>query len=473
VSRGVLRAAVAAVVLAGATVTPAYAAPSPPDAGVPVPTVSGPVTGGDGPFDISSSTTIGLLPAYGYVQEEFFVEGHARSYGKVGDWRPDGRWKAEATGTAPYKTRVLVRRPADLARSSGTVVVEWLNVSAGFDAAAEWLFARQELLRAGHVWVGVSAQEIGVEGGVSGLGFGGLRLTDPARYGSLSHPGDSYSYDIYSQVAAALRHPGEVHPLGGRVPDRLLAVGQSQSAFRLVTYVNAIDRLAPVYDAFLVHSRFARGAALSEGPEGEVPGPSRVRRGLRVPVLVLQSETDVPLSAGARRPDSHLYREWEVAGTSHADAYSLGPTAIAFLGCSLPVNAGPMHYVVHAAVDALDRWAGDHGAAPRRARHLKVDPRTSTVLRDEHGNALGGLRTAQLDVPAAVLSGEGETGSNFCSLFGMTTPFDAATLAALYPSRDRYLERYERALRRVVARGHVLEVDVPAVLAEAAFTPLP
>jgi hypothetical protein len=124
VSRGVLRAAVAAVVLAGATVTPAYAAPSPPDAGVPVPTVSGPVTGGDGPFDISSSTTIGLLPAYGYVQEEFFVEGHARSYGKVGDWRPDGRWKAEATGTAPYKTRVLVRRPADLARSSGTVVVE-------------------------------------------------------------------------------------------------------------------------------------------------------------------------------------------------------------------------------------------------------------------------------------------------------------------------------------------------------------
>ncbi|MBA3302648.1 MAG: hypothetical protein H0U26_02105, partial [Acidimicrobiia bacterium] len=379
---------VAVAVLAGTSATGSSASAEPRETDpVPVPAVTVPAAEGNGPFDISSSTTIGLLPEYGYVQEEFFFDGSARSYDKVGPWRPDGRWKAEVAGTAPYKSRLLVRRPADPSRFNGTVVVEWLNVSAGFDSSAEWLFAREELLRSGTAWVGVSAQAVGVEGGVSALGFGGLKATDPVRYGSLSHPGDSFSYDIYSQAGAALSHPGTVDPMAGLAVDQVLAAGQSQSAFRLVTYVNAVDPLARVYDGFLVHSRFAQGAPLHEGTGGEVPSPSRTRKGLRVPVLVLQSETDVQYSAVARRSDSHLYREWEVAGTSHADAFSLGPLAIAFLGCASPVNAGPMHYVVHTAIDALRRWARDHGDGPAHGPNIKVEADRSTVVRDGRGNA--------------------------------------------------------------------------------------
>ena len=77
----------------------------------------------------------------------------------------------------------------------------------------------------GAAWVGVSAQLIGVEGGDGGghrpacrttLIGKGLVNIDPARYGSLDHPGDAFSYDIYTQVARALRGDGgDGRPLGG------------------------------------------------------------------------------------------------------------------------------------------------------------------------------------------------------------------------------------------------------------------
>jgi hypothetical protein len=76
----------------------------------------------------------------------------------------DGCWTFAPDVTAPYRTRVLVRAPAKPAALSGTVVVEWLNVSGGVDANPEWVSTAEEVVRAGDVWVGVSVQRIGVEG---------------------------------------------------------------------------------------------------------------------------------------------------------------------------------------------------------------------------------------------------------------------------------------------------------------------
>ena len=142
-------------------------------------------------FDPQSNVA-GLGPA-NYLQEEYFLSGTARAYKPVGTWGSDGVWSAELSGaTAAYKTRMIVRRPADRAAFNGTVVVEWLNVSAGLDTAPDWGFAREELLRKGYAWVGVSAQ-------INGLTL--LKNIQPARYGTLDHPGDSFSYDMYSQAA--------------------------------------------------------------------------------------------------------------------------------------------------------------------------------------------------------------------------------------------------------------------------------
>src|SRR5262245_13579071 len=150
------------------------------------------------------------LPA-GYVEQEFFVGGTATSFDAV-NTPEDGRWTATPGKTAKYRTRVIVRRPP-ANKFSGTVLVEWFNVSA-VESSPDWAYLSEEIGRAGDAYVGVSAQRQGVEGGktilnvdvdqmtASSLGGSadksGLKHIDPGRYGTLVHPGDAYSFDMFS-----------------------------------------------------------------------------------------------------------------------------------------------------------------------------------------------------------------------------------------------------------------------------------
>lgn len=94
------------------------------------PTVTVPPAGSHGfPF-LAAAEDLG---SYGYTESEYFFSGTATSYAKSGLWTSDGRWNVRASGTAAYKSRLLVRRPADPAKFNGTVVVEWLNVSGQID----------------------------------------------------------------------------------------------------------------------------------------------------------------------------------------------------------------------------------------------------------------------------------------------------------------------------------------------------
>ena len=174
-------------------------------------------------------------------------------------------------------------RPTDPARFNGTVVVEWLNVSAGADLPTDWIMAHNELVRSGAVWVGVSAQAVGVNR---------AKADDPVRYASLVHPGDSFSYDIFTTAGRDIRQQYAT-VLGGLQPQRMIAAGESQSAGRLVTYINAVQPTEHVYDGFLVHSRSGGGSSLSQSPQPAVPVPSplQIRDDLDVPVFVVEAET--------------------------------------------------------------------------------------------------------------------------------------------------------------------------------------
>jgi Alpha/beta hydrolase domain len=121
------------------------------------PTVTGPVTGGKGAIVLPGTTTFSLS-SVAYTQSEFFISGQASSYAPTAPLGSDGEWQVAPATTASYTTRIVVYRPADPARFNGTVVVEWLNVSAGVDAAAEWLYSHNEMIRDGFAYVGVSAQ---------------------------------------------------------------------------------------------------------------------------------------------------------------------------------------------------------------------------------------------------------------------------------------------------------------------------
>ncbi len=113
--------------------------------------------------------------------------------------------------------------------------------------------------------------------------------------------------------------------LPGLKPRLFLADGLSESANYMTTYVDAIAPLVNVFDGYLMHSRFAASASLSQSPEPDIETPPIlfVRDDLTVPVLTLESETDV-LALGFLReaqPDSKMFRLWEVAGAAHGDSY--------------------------------------------------------------------------------------------------------------------------------------------------------
>jgi hypothetical protein len=440
------------------------------------------LTGGKGMF--MGEPTPPNLQQLGYVQHEYVATGSATSYKLDGAISANGRWKFAPDATAPYRTRVLVRRPADPKTFSGTVIVEWLNVSAGLDSNPDFASLREEIVRRGDAWVGVSAQRIGVLGGpvlvsvgdvpgAAGVAGKGLKGIDPLRYGSLAHPGDGFAFDMYTQVARAVRAG---MGMGGLEPVRLIAAGESQSAFALVTYYNGVQPLTHAFDAFFVHSRGAVGLPLvGPGKYADIAGAisgtaSTFRTDQDAPVLDLQTESDVAgilNSYAARQPDNDRFRLWEVTGTAHADRHLLGSTSD-FIHCGVPINDGPANFVAKAALRALTNWI-EAGTAPPVAPRIDVAPgATPTIRRNVDGIALGGIRTPPVDVPVAVLSATpGSNPSVICLLLGSTKPLSASRLARLYPSRTDYVRRYDADADAAIKAGFVLGEDRAALLADA------
>jgi hypothetical protein len=446
--------------------------------------VLAPLEGGEGVF-IGTAGGGPDLDAAGYEEAEYSASGTAVSYTADGDLPADGIFELTPGDEADYATRLLVRRPGDADAFNGTVVVEWLNVSGGVDAAPDYTYLAEELVRGGYAWVGVSAQRIGVEGGTIAVeapgaeeqGAGsGLVGIDPERYSDLEHPGDAFAYDIYTQVARALRSPGEVDGLDGLEPERILAAGESQSAFALTTYINGVQPLTGQYDGFLVHSRGGSAFPLGEpgggvGMAEVVGGPATtIRTDGAAPILVVETEGDVIglLSyLPARQPDTDRFRLWEIAGTAHADKFQVGDTEEA-LGCAAPINRGQQVFVLRAALRHLDAWAAA-GTAPPEAPRLDVDESGDAPVFevDEVGNVTGGIRTPAVDAPVDVLSGANDDESIICVLFGSTTPIPADELAQLYDGPEEYLDAYERATDEMIELGFALEDDREAILDDA------
>ncbi len=425
---------------------------------------------------IVSATPGPDLRANGFGENEYAVSGVATRFA------PRGPRSVIAIGEDRYTTRILVRRPLDDADFSGTVVVEWLNVSSGSDAAPEYTYLADEVIRSGHAWVGVSTQFTGITGGpasvdgLDGPSPRGLAVRDPKRYAGLHHPGDAYSYDIFGGIGAVLRSPDTAdHPLTGLTVRQLLAVGESQSAMALTTYANLFTTVHDVYSGILIHSRAAAGMSL--GDVGAGVDIDRVFDGepatvdSDVPVFVVQTETDVLTdfaSHRVRQPDTDRLRIWEIAGTAHADLHQIGPYEH-MLGCPTPVNRGQQRFVLRAALRHLHGWAGGADPPPVAAP-LEIDrsgPTTEFVV-DEIGNVRGGVRTPCVEAPTQVLSGivRGDV-SRLCRLFGSTTSADPEAIGRRYRGRTDYLERYHRATDAAIDAGFVLSADRAELLADA------
>ncbi len=434
-------------------------------AAVPDPTLTGPIPQNAPPGDPSHDYTFFTdqsVGDFGYVEEEFFLEGTANTY-----VTPPLATATVATSGHPYRTRLVVRRPKNPHRFNGTVILEWQNVTAGYDIDASWVGGNAEhFMREGYAWVGVSAQRVGVHQPGTGL-----RDWSPVRYGSLDVTdggtlvADELSYDIFSQAAQAILHPVGVDPLPGFHRKRILASGASQSASRLTTYYNSIQPLAGVFDGFLL-----------------LVGGSTVRTDLGVPVFKVQSETEAAFAAsgfGSFQADSDIHRTWQVAGAAHADRAFLDgvlanasrdsiPTTPPGL-CDAPEGSEVRFYhVVSQAHDLLVRWV-KRGTPPPTAPPIEtVDPTPpTTIARDDLGLAKGGIRHPDVAAPIALNTGQ-NGGPSFCLLFGSHVPFDQAILDELYPRHGDYVIRVWKSAFQDLLHGYIGLRDFVTIVVDAA-----
>jgi hypothetical protein len=438
--------------------------------------VSGPLTGGRHGWPFSAS--LDDLSAVGYVEEEFVVEGEAICYRPLGEFGPDGLWSAEPAGTAPFRTRVLLQRPVDPGRFNGTVVVGWNNVTAGYELLAELPILAED----GYAYACASVQSVGIEG--VGSSPQGLKAWDPERYGSLEHPGDRYSYGIFSAVARALgphRPTGGLDPLGGLRVERTVALGASQSAARLATYINAVQPLSAAFDGFLVLIHFGSGASIDDDTVFDAnatrPAPvfrtrTRLRDDLGAPIMLVNSETETPAYVAARQPDSAGFRFWEVAGAAHVSAPQMARRSAKCERDGVPMRVAPnppshISYVpvASAALGHLQRWMNG-GPPPPVQPLISMAGDPPQIQRDEHANALGGVRMPGMEAPIAHNTGVSPV-QGLGGLGGGHEPFSAGQLAQLYGDRDGYLARFEKAAAAAVASGVLRASEADALVDDA------
>lgn len=393
----------------------------------------------------------------GYVEEEYFVAGTARAHGTDTE--------------ADYTTRIIIRRPLNAQDFNGTLLLDWVNVTAQFENAVDTLEAHRFFLREGYAYAHVSVQ-------AAGLCCTPLtpQIWDPLRYAELNHPGDDYAFDMLSQIARGFRSPTETDPMGGLSVQRIIAMGQSQSAIQLHQYVNEVQAEAQAIDGFLIHADIGAGKDF----------------GLEPPAPVLHLLSDAEADPEPPTATSN-YVLWEVAGAAHQDLWvgyhqEIGQArrVAAHLpkmsmaqddllhdlagnygeqfdpGLELCVAAGaafPMRYAVTAAIHHLNLWLSDGRVPPQAPRYEFTD--AGQLATDELGNALGGLRYPPIDVPIARYL------STVCELGGITVPLTEAELINRYPSHRDYLSAMQSATAISVLQGFLLPEDALELLSRA------
>jgi hypothetical protein len=454
--------------------------------------------------------TLADLPAP-YVDEEFFLSGAATVY--TYEEQPRRGVVIPLEEDVPYRTRILVRRPSEPEAANGTVVIEWWNSTAGFDTAPSWDASAEFFAREGWTYVGITNSNTTIAFLQGGCLLGGIIPVARCRqrYAALSMPENGQAYDVVSQLAHALKQGGASSPLPPEYPvERIFHTGQSQQGGSVITY--ASDFHFPANDGYFPQvAAFGRSinfAAPLCGSDGAPPYPDctpilepldrRVRTDLPVPVVHALSETDVQspfggVAQGSRQANTRSYRYYEMAGATHVGVHKgvdVIPRVLRLRdACLYRLNThadGPIFgaYLLNAMWKNLERQVRD-GVPPPQGKPIEFED--GAIARDEFGNALGGLRLPDLDLPIAtytpsntvdvdaippILIGVIPLLELFCNLTGSVFPFDDETLQELYPSAKRYEKRYRQQLVNLVARRHLLPEDA-AKLEAALVAPVP
>ena len=439
-----------------------------------------PAADGSTPY-IPSGGYQGSIEESDYVEEEWFATGVA-----------DGR---------PYATTVLVRRPRDRARFSGTVIAEPLHALGNTPI---FMYTSSYILRSGHGWAMIGSQKSALDAHTKPFNeqrYESLHIeadpppadapqvdmatmpSDPtamaARMAAMQRVNQASS-TILAQVGAALTTAGG--PFDGYDVANLILVGHSQTGGVVTTYIrNAHEsqRLpdgSPVYDGYFPSGSASAPFTSNEVPlvqvlsEGDISNPNRPGREGR----------------GYRRDDSDAagdrYRLYELAGVSHMGTryppYTnpqmwQGVATAGSVPTDVVMNSLPHYELFSMALDHLVRWVAD-GVVPPRADRIEIGP-DGWFAADEHGNSLGGVRCPEMDVPRNRYfpNPKNDDGTPAFGVVGTEEPFDHDTLAKLYRDHDDYVARYSKRLDELIGQGWLLPEDADEIRQEAEKADVP
>ncbi|MGO9028909.1 MAG: alpha/beta hydrolase domain-containing protein [Acidimicrobiales bacterium] len=462
------------------------------------------------------------LSTLGYVENEYLMSGTTNIYQQSGSWSSNGDWNVSvAQSNVPYTTNMLVRYPTDPSKFNGTVVLEWSNTVTGGDQDPVWSELDNELLTNGYAYMLVTPQNAGMSE---------LKAWDSVRYGALGDTNDGQSYDIYTEAAEAARYEtGVLFP--GLTVKNVIGVGDSLSAFRVDTYVNAFQPLFHAFNAFMAAGRSALTAPLTGNGIFGTTFPVDIRTDNTAPFIQVNSQGDILEldAAAARQPDNTDLRTWEVAGAAHIDIHeteyeletigrdnpTLSPPSCIF---GTPVSGGPAvlnglnqtnnmswFEVEDAAIADIQNWLVNGVPAPH-ASQLSATPLFFGLFfipaTNQYGLSSGGIQMPEAQVPtedygqinfstvsaetfdpvtligelagifSALDSGEISNpalrSAGLCMLNGYFTNLSSSTLKSLYPTLGSYVAKYTAAANAEVAAGFLTRQDATAAIANAA-----
>ncbi len=450
-------------------------------------------------YNQTGTRPLDIKKDYGYTEKEFFQSGKANVY----DLDAGERAVVSSAGH-PYTTRLLVRYPSDPAKFSGRVFIDILNASSGVDLEDTWRRSWKHLMLSGDAYVGITSKSLTADA---------LKKFDPTRYADINWKVDGKNedglfWDMLSQLGTQLRKPGTGGILGNLQPKHVYLAGQSQSGFYLNTYLTAFtDRVEragpdgkPLFDGYLNLVGPGSMPLRSESGVPSVSVPKKLYRATSVPQIVLMSEAESRFAGGgggggfpvfppySRRADANSatdkFRFYEVAGAPHADPTSpIIPinTEIAKAKADGTGRAPKAYFTGHeepalqldefvtGALENLHAWAAKGTPAPAAHANwmwysITKDANGNDVydpLRDQLGNALGGLRSPLIEVPLYQYLGRGKTATGGTALdWGSAIRLPDATINGLYAgSCTNYLARFNAAVDVLYSGSYIVKSD--------------
>jgi hypothetical protein len=403
------------------------------------------VTGPGPMYDSAPSQPAGKgVDFYKYQVKEYFIAGMANGQ--------------------PYKTRMVVRMPADRARFSGLVLVESMH---GSGAAHMFEYTSMYTMASGH-----AAVEVVTTPNTPGE----LTKLNEARYKEMALVAGQNT-DILAQAGALIKSGS---PLGGAVPRKMVLAGTSQTAGILINYlpghvVYRTPKMERIYDGFMPTSN-----------------GSNITQDVDVPIVHVPTMHEVSGQTITWRQDSDeagkQYRLYEFSGMAHVDtrdAARMMPNP-----CAQPLSTYPLQAYMSVALNHLFNWV-DKGVPAPRADRIWLDRNEtdgSPMALDETGNPRGGIRSPYVDVPVVKYrirpavanpfpsnpsmwmkaNGNEKGGALMCNLSASQMALSKDELKKRYKNKKNYASMVERRLNELEKAGWSLPVYRELILTDAA-----